>query len=129
MLKSEPRAATPNTVPTSRAVVVAEALFAEANLSPEDLIEVIRGLLREIGYPLDSFKILLKEKSDVPVRLVWYPGEGHGNRNAPARYDYTLRLMQWVDWCLRRGKKDLPPFNKEIAKKKLEAVGASVELK
>lgn len=42
---------------------VAEALFAEANLPPEDLIEVIRGLLREIGYPLDSFKILLKEKS------------------------------------------------------------------
>ncbi len=42
---------------------VAEALFAEANLSPEDLIEVIKGLLREIGYPLDSFKILLKEKN------------------------------------------------------------------
>jgi hypothetical protein len=42
---------------------VAEALFAEADLSPEDLLEVIRGLLREIGYPLDSFKILLKEKN------------------------------------------------------------------
>jgi len=42
---------------------VAEALFAEADLSPEDLIEVIKGLLREIGYPLDSFKILLKEKN------------------------------------------------------------------
>jgi dipeptidyl aminopeptidase/acylaminoacyl peptidase len=52
----------------------------------------------------------LKEKGDVPVRLVWYPGEGHGNRNAPARYDYTLRLMQWFDWFLRQGKKDLPPF-------------------
>jgi hypothetical protein len=42
---------------------VAEALFAEADLSPEDLIEVIKGLLTEIGYPLDSFKILLKEKN------------------------------------------------------------------
>jgi hypothetical protein len=42
---------------------VAEALFAEADLAPEDLIEVIKGLLREIGYPLDSFKILLKEKN------------------------------------------------------------------
>ncbi len=52
----------------------------------------------------------LKDKGDVPVRLVWYPGEGHGNRNAPARYDYTLRLMQWFDWFLRQGKKDLPPF-------------------
>ncbi len=42
---------------------VAEALFAEADLAPEDLMEVIKGLLREIGYPLDSFKILLKEKN------------------------------------------------------------------
>jgi len=42
---------------------VAEALFAEADLSPEDLLEVIKGLLREIGYPLDAFKILLKEKN------------------------------------------------------------------
>jgi hypothetical protein len=42
---------------------VADALFAEADLAPEDLIEVIKGLLREIGYPLDSFKILLKEKN------------------------------------------------------------------
>ena len=42
---------------------VAEALFAEADLAPEELIEVIKGLLGEIGYPLDSFKILLKEKN------------------------------------------------------------------
>lgn len=42
---------------------VAEALFAEADLSPEELLEVIKGLLREIGCPLDSFKILLKEKN------------------------------------------------------------------
>jgi len=52
----------------------------------------------------------LKEKGDVPVRLVWYPGEGHGNRNAPARYDFTLRLVQWFDWYIKQGKKDLPPF-------------------
>ncbi len=42
---------------------VAEALFAEADLGPEDLIEVIKGLLGEIGYPLKSFEILLKEKN------------------------------------------------------------------
>jgi hypothetical protein len=42
---------------------IAEALFAEADLAPEDLIEVIKRLLREVGYPLDSFKILLKEKN------------------------------------------------------------------
>ena len=42
---------------------VAEALYAEADLGPEDLIEVIKALLREIGYPLESFSILLKEKN------------------------------------------------------------------
>lgn len=42
---------------------VAEALFAEADLAPEDLIAVIKDLLGKIGYPLESFKILLKEKN------------------------------------------------------------------
>jgi hypothetical protein len=42
---------------------ITDAIFAEADLSPELLIRVIRGLIGEIGYPLDSFKILLKEKN------------------------------------------------------------------
>ncbi len=27
----------------------------------------------------------------VPVRLVFYPGEGHGNKRGASRYDYSLR--------------------------------------
>jgi len=42
---------------------IAEALYAEADLAPAVLIEVIKRLVREMGYPLDSFKILLKEKN------------------------------------------------------------------
>jgi hypothetical protein len=42
---------------------VAEALYAEADLDPALLIDVIRRLIRTMGYPLDSFKILLKEKN------------------------------------------------------------------
>ncbi|MCU0835720.1 MAG: hypothetical protein MUC77_15005 [Chromatiaceae bacterium] len=42
---------------------IAEALFAEADLAPAVLLEVIKRLVREMGYPLDSFKILLKEKN------------------------------------------------------------------
>jgi hypothetical protein len=42
---------------------VTDAIFAEADLAPGVLIEVIRGLISEMGYPLDSFKILLKEKN------------------------------------------------------------------
>jgi dipeptidyl aminopeptidase/acylaminoacyl peptidase len=36
-----------------------------------------------------------------PVRLVWYPGEGHGNRKAAARLDYNLRLLQWMTHYLK----------------------------
>ena len=37
----------------------------------------------------------LKLRSEAPVRLVLYPGEGHGNRKAAAQYDYSLRQLRW----------------------------------
>jgi dipeptidyl aminopeptidase/acylaminoacyl peptidase len=43
----------------------------------------------------------LKNLGRVPVRLVHYPGEGHGNRRAAARLDYTMRLMRWMDHYLK----------------------------
>ncbi|HEX2163966.1 MAG TPA: S9 family peptidase [Thermoanaerobaculia bacterium] len=39
----------------------------------------------------------------VPVRLVLYPGEGHGNRRAAARLDYNLRMMRWFEHYLAPG--------------------------
>jgi hypothetical protein len=42
---------------------ITDAIFAEADLDPQILVRVIRGLIDEMGYPLDSFKILLKEKN------------------------------------------------------------------
>lgn len=42
------------------------------------------------------------------VRLVWYPGEGHGNARAAARLDYNLRLMQWMTHYLK-GPGGTPP--------------------
>jgi len=39
----------------------------------------------------------LKLRTETPVRLVLYPGEGHGNQRAAARYDYNIRLMRWMD--------------------------------
>jgi len=44
------------------------------------------------------------------VRLVYYPGEGHGNRKAAAQYDYSLRLMRWMDHYLKNDGKELPPY-------------------
>jgi dipeptidyl aminopeptidase/acylaminoacyl peptidase len=34
----------------------------------------------------------VKVRTETPVRLVYYPGEGHGNSRTAARYDYALRL-------------------------------------
>ena len=55
------------------------------------------------------------------VRLVYYPGEGHGNRKVAAQYDYSLRLMRWMDNYLMEGKKDMPAFEIDHAAK-LKAV-------
>ncbi len=42
------------------------------------------------------------------VRLVYYPDEGHGNRKAAAKYDYSLRLMRWMDNYLKHDGKPMP---------------------
>ncbi|ALO44495.1 S9 family peptidase [Pseudoalteromonas phenolica] len=44
------------------------------------------------------------------VRLVYYPGEGHGNRKVAAQYDYSIRLMRWMDNYLIDGKKTMPTY-------------------
>ncbi len=49
----------------------------------------------------------IKTRTDTPVRLVLYPGEGHGNRKATARLDYNLRMLRWFDYYLRDVKSDL----------------------
>lgn len=50
----------------------------------------------------------LKTLNQAPVRLVLYPGEGHGYKKAAAQLDYARRLMQWMDFYLRDGGKGLP---------------------
>jgi dipeptidyl aminopeptidase/acylaminoacyl peptidase len=42
----------------------------------------------------------LKVRGQAPVRLVQYPGEGHGNRKACAKLDYSVRMMQWLQHYL-----------------------------
>jgi dipeptidyl aminopeptidase/acylaminoacyl peptidase len=50
----------------------------------------------------------LKVLGKAPVRLVLYPGEGHGNRNSAARMDYALRTLQWMEHYLK-GPGGAPP--------------------
>ncbi len=61
------------------------------------------------GQSLEFFRHL-KTLNQAPVRLVYYPGEGHGNRKAAARYDYSLRMMQWFDHYLKGAGGPPPPF-------------------
>jgi dipeptidyl aminopeptidase/acylaminoacyl peptidase len=56
----------------------------------------------------------LKVRNQTPVRLVLYPGEGHGNRKACARLDYCERMMQWFETYLK-GDKKLPGWGIEHA--------------
>lgn len=54
------------------------------------------------------------------VRLVYYPGEGHGNKRMAAKYDYSLRMMRWMDHYLKNDGKEMPT-NKIDHKAKLDA--------
>jgi dipeptidyl aminopeptidase/acylaminoacyl peptidase len=53
-------------------------------------------------HPAQSLELYrqLKIVGKTPVRLVWYPGEGHGNRKSASRYDYSLRMLQWFEHYL-----------------------------
>jgi dipeptidyl aminopeptidase/acylaminoacyl peptidase len=68
---------------------------ADPRVPPSQSMELYRNL-----------KILGK----TPVRLVLYPGEGHGNRKAASRYDYSLRMMRWMKSFLQDSAKEAPPF-------------------
>ena len=42
----------------------------------------------------------LKLRTETPVRLVMYPGEGHGLSHTAAQYDYALRFERWMNHYL-----------------------------
>lgn len=52
----------------------------------------------------------LKLAGKAPVRLVLYPGEGHGNQRAASRWDYSLRLMRWMEHYLIGAGGEPPAF-------------------
>ncbi len=64
----------------------------------------------------ELYRTIKIRKPDLPLRMVLYPGEGHGNAGAAARYDYNLRMMRWFDTYLMTGDADapLPPSRPEL---------------
>jgi dipeptidyl aminopeptidase/acylaminoacyl peptidase len=54
-------------------------------------------------HPSQSLELYraLKNHGKAPVRLIWYPGQGHGNSKNTSRYDYLVRTMEWFDYYLK----------------------------
>ncbi|MGD1047732.1 MAG: S9 family peptidase [Candidatus Krumholzibacteriaceae bacterium] len=59
-------------------------------------------------HPSQSIELyrILKMHDHPAVRLVQYPGEGHGNAKQPGRIDVLYRQLDWYDWYV----KDLKPL-------------------
>lgn len=72
------------------------------------------------GQSLEMYRFV-KIRTDTPVRLVIYPGEVHGNRNTAARYDYSQRLLRWMDHYLKGPGGEPPPYELDHAAR-LEAL-------
>jgi dipeptidyl aminopeptidase/acylaminoacyl peptidase len=67
---------------------------------------IIGGAADPRVHPSQSLEMYrrLKMNDHQAVRLVQYPGEGHGNRKMPGRRDVCLRSLQWYDWYVKDGK-------------------------
>jgi len=63
--------------------------------------------------------------ADAPVRLVWYPGEGHGNRKAAGKLDYSLRLQRWMNHFLLEDGEEKPSYELDYEELKEEMMGSS----
>ncbi len=90
---------------------------------------ILHGTADPRVHPSQSLELYrhLKLRGQAPVRLVWYPGEGHGNARAASRFDYTLRLMQWMAHYLKGPGGAPPPFELDYqAALKTETAGSTV---
>mgnify|MGYP000142960870 CR=1 FL=1 len=52
----------------------------------------------------------VKLRTETPVRLVFYPGEQHGNKHTAAQFDYALRLERWMNYYLLGSGDSIPPY-------------------
>ena len=78
---------------------------------------ILHGAADPRVHPTQSMSLYryLKLHGKTPVRLVLYPGEGHGNRRAASRLDYNLRLMQWMNHYLKGPGGEPPPHEIDYA--------------
>ncbi len=79
-------------------------------------ILIIHGEEDTRVHPSQSMELYryLKTYGQVPVRLVLYPGEGHGHRKAAARMDYNMRMMRWLEHYLKGPAGAPPPYELDL---------------
>jgi len=70
----------------------------------------------------------LKLRGQAPVRLILYPGEGHGNARAAARLDYNLRSLRWLQHYLKGPGGDPPGFDLEYEEDAVEATAGAASV-
>lgn len=89
--------------------------YVERNRTPT---LILHGKNDPRVHPSQSLELYrhLKTLDQAPVRLVLYPGEGHGNRHAASRLDYSIRLLQWMDHYLRGPGGTPPAYELDYAK-------------
>jgi dipeptidyl aminopeptidase/acylaminoacyl peptidase len=67
-------------------------------------------------HPSQSLELYrqMKMNAHPAVRLVQYPGEGHGNARQPGRIDVLYRILDWYDWYVKDAKPltgPMPPLD------------------
>ncbi|HMA76063.1 MAG TPA: prolyl oligopeptidase family serine peptidase, partial [Candidatus Krumholzibacteriaceae bacterium] len=72
----------------------------------ETAVLILGGAADTRVHPSQSLEFYrrLKMNNHPAVRLVRYPGEGHGNRKQPGRIDVLYRHLQWYDWYVKENK-------------------------
>ncbi len=70
--------------------------YIERNRTPTLILHGKEDPRVHPGQSLELYRHL-RTLGQAPVRLVLYPGEGHGNRRSAARFDYMLRTLRWME--------------------------------
>ena len=74
--------------------------YADQNVTPTLILHGYDDPRVPASQGLELYREL-KLHGSAPVRLIWYKGEGHGNRKNVHRLDYLVRTMEWFDYYLR----------------------------
>jgi len=82
----------------------------------ETAVLILGGTADTRVHPSQSLEFYrrLKMNDHPAVRMVRYPGEGHGNRKQPGRIDVLYRTLQWYDWYVKDKKPldgPMPPLD------------------